>query len=172
MSYWKPLIHEGKYIDLNHLEPFEFKCNVSGQPERRVFVKFDEHTFTREITIEDEQNHICFKDRIFCPIRYNLSLGLPNLIKNLPNTSVYETWERGGYVYFAAQVPSEIGPYHIFFTVKRYVFSKKKKGVEMYIQSAYPREKGVYGDGQTPNTISFARLVENTYMERQIRFSK
>lgn len=42
----------------------------------------------------------------------------------------------------------------------------------MHVQSAYPREEGVYADGQTPNTIDFARLIENTYMGRPIKFSR
>lgn len=137
-----------------------------------MFVTFDEHTFTRKITAEDPPEHLCFTNRVFCPVRYGLSLGLPALIAGFPYVRVYKTWERGGYVYFAAGVESPEGPYHIFFNVKRYDYSKKKKGVAMHVQSAYPREKGEYGDGQRPNCIDFSRLVENIYMGREIKFSR
>jgi len=172
LSYWSPFKHAGIPISLAHLEPFEFRCKVANEPERRVFVSFDEHTFTRGITQQDPPEHHCFKNRVFCPIRYGLSHNLPVLIAKFPNVRVYETWEKGGYVYFAAGIPSPEGPYHIFFSVQRYDYSKKNKGVKMHVQSAYPREKGEYGDGQTPNTIDFARLIENTYMGRPIRFSR
>ena len=172
MSYWPTFLHAGTQIDLTHLEPFEMACGVNGEPPRRVFVTFDEHTFTREITPEDPKAHLCFKDRVFCPIRYDLSRGLQAIIQTFPQVRVYQTWERNSYVYFAASVASPVGPYHVFFNTQRYEFSKKKKGVKMHVLSAYPREAGVYGDGQQPNTIDFARLVENTFMKRQITFSK
>ncbi|WP_285540872.1 hypothetical protein [Brucella sp. NBRC 12950] len=172
MSYWPPFQHAETDICLTHLEPFEFRCRVGTEPERRVFVTFDEHTFTRKFTPQDPPEHLCFKNRVFCPVRYGLSLGLRELIETFPDVRVYQTWERDGYVYFAAGVPSPQGPYHVFFSVKRYDFSKKKKGVAMHVQSAYAREKGEYGDGQTTNTIDFARLVENTYMGRSIKFAR
>lgn len=172
MSYWPPFQHAGRTICLAHLEPFEFRCKVEDEPERRVFVTFDEHTFTRKITSKDPHEHKCFTDRVFCPVRYGLSLGLRTLIEGFPDVRVYKTWEKSGYVYFAAGVESPEGPYHIFFNVKRYDYSKKKKGVAMHVQSAYPREKGEYGDGQRPNSIDFSRLVENTYMGREIKFSR
>lgn len=172
MSYWSPFHHAGTPVSLSHLEPFEFRCGVAEEPKRRVFVTFDDHTFTRKVTPEDSPAHLCFKNRVFCPVRYQLSHGLRDIVETFPNVRVYETWERGGYVYFAAGVVSPDGPYHVFFNVKRYDFSKKKKGVSMHVLSAYPREAGVYGDGQQPNTVDFARLIENTYMCRPIRFSR
>lgn len=172
MNYWPPFRHAGTLIDLKHLEPFEFRCGIHGEPERRVFVTFDEHTFTREITPEDPVEHLCFKNRIFCPVRHGLSRELPALIASFPHVRVYETWERNSYVYFAASVISEIGPYHIFFVVRRLDYSKKKKGISMHVLSAYARVAGIYGDGQHPNTVDFARLIENTYMGRAMKFSK
>ncbi len=172
MSYWSPFYHNGALIDLDHLEPFEFRCGVAGEPERRIFVTFDEHTFTRGITPQDPIVNLCFKNRVFCPVRYGLSHELRGVINVFPNLRVCETWERNSYVYFAASVTSPEGPYHVFFNVRRHDFSKKKKGVAMHVLSAYPREAGVYGDGQHPNTVDFARLVENTYMGRAMRFSK
>ena len=172
MGYWSPFYHAGTLIDLSHLDPFEFRCGVANEPERRVSVTFDEHTFTREIIPEDPAEYLCFKNRVFCPVRYGLSHKLRGVIETFPHARVYETWERSGYVYFAADVASPTGPYHVFLNVKRYEFSKKKKGVAMHILSAYPRAAGVYGDGQRLNTVDFARLVENTYMGRSIKFSR
>lgn len=170
MGYWQEFYHDGTRIDLDHLNPFEFTCQVVGEPQRRVVTKFDAHTFTRQITPQDPDQLRCFENRIFCPVRYKRSLELRELIEAFPNTRVHQTWERSGYVYFTAEVASAEGPYHVFFNVKRYDFSKKNKGVSMYVQSAYLREAGPYGDGQKLNTIDFSRLVENTYMKRPIKF--
>lgn len=98
-KYWEPFFHDGAALDLGHLEPIEFPCATPDKNTRLVRVIFSPHVFTRGACKDDQEAEICFDQRVYCPDRYAASLRLPEVMLDLPNAKVYQTWEKRNYLH-------------------------------------------------------------------------
>ena len=168
-SYWSPFYHDGKAVDLGHLEPFDL--SVLGI-RRRLTIVFGHHTFTRSFQLGDDPSQRCFDDRVFCIERYDFSHHLPRIIWELPGTKLYQTWEANAYLSVASVVQVGSENYHVFLTTKRDDQSKKIKRVKIIVESAYVDNASSYIGDSKPNTIRFENLIENTFMGRPITFQR
>lgn len=117
-----------------------------------VRVGFSCHTFTRNATKGDaglvayyEQSH---ERRMFCPLRYALSLSLPDTIRGLPSRSCYFARRNNYFVLEAHALLPEGQEYRVFFDVRNV---GERDAVLVYIQSAYAADKG------RPGAIGFRR---------------
>ena len=157
-------------ITLTHLEPFEFRCPTPDGNSRRVRVRFSPHVFTRKYEDDDPYEGVCFGNRIFCPIRYEDSFLLQDIITELPDARVYQTWEKRNYVFLAVETPQRDDRYHLFFSIKK-VGSKRNRHIEMWIESAYRQENSRYAPPHRPNSVRFKVLVQSVFMERSLDFA-
>lgn len=143
MSYWSELRVKDVIIDLSHLEPFEFSCTARDYAEpATVSVRFNDHCFTKTfdprlhvladcITTRQSARH---ERRVFCDIRYELSLSLPLIIRALGDKRVASTRE-GNMV----RVEAKSGEaYAVFFTLRRH----NARRADLFVVSAYPLDKG------------------------------
>lgn len=169
--YWGSFHVAGREISLSHLEPHEFLCATPDDQSRKVRVIYSDHVFTRAAESTDPTSDIQFKDRVFCPARYQDTAQLPEIVKNLPGTKVYQTWEKRNYVYLAVETPVRTDCYHIFFALKKQG-AKKNKHVELRIESAYRNTNSSYISSRKLNKVRFEVLINNTYMGRPINFAK
>lgn len=95
-NQWIDPISEVSY-DLGHLEPFEtgFKIKLSKNApltDIQGKVIFSKHCYSRKKTESDDPSHIItterkrdgtIEDRVFCPNRWDFSIRIPEIIKNL-----------------------------------------------------------------------------------------
>lgn len=152
-------------VDLSHLEPFNFRCQVENGSKVKVNIRFSPHTFTSSFNIHMHiENQICFDNRVFCWRRHSLSKTLPSIMKSLFNHKIMKTSEGDSYT-FDTKIFSPTGPYFLFFTVKKYNKSKKDKGVNIYVRSAYPFETKQFNTNGLQK-IRFTKLIENIYNGR------
>lgn len=172
----KRIVHNGQVIKLDHLTPFIFKC--LSPPD-----------FSRELTIRTQfVNHHCYttkydpavhdpseiiiteakdRHRVFCPVRYGLSLYLPKLIPELPNSKVHQTSQSRNYVYV---VPLEIGgnPYEIYFMLQC-AARDDAADLRLTVESAY-RSDRPSNIRKRPNTIRFTVLAHKVFTNQRVRF--
>ena len=86
-SYFPTLEISGEEFDFTHLEPFIMHVNSDmAKKVLKVHVRFTNHCFTKgyESFYHPEGEPIIYdhsgNGRTFCPIRYRLSLALPEII--------------------------------------------------------------------------------------------
>ncbi|MEI9903549.1 MAG: hypothetical protein WDN06_05875 [Asticcacaulis sp.] len=143
MSYWPRLIVDGEILDLSHLEPFEFQCLPRDAANAAtISVRFNDHCFTRTFDPATDSAFDILPEifvgrherRIFCQIRFALSLELPQFIKGLGDKRIASTHE-GNLV--RIETPGG-NIYAIFFTLRRV----NARRAELFVVSAYPVDKG------------------------------
>lgn len=140
MSWGKRRI-AGQEYDLGHLDPFTFEVTPKGDgaPTYTVRVSFGHHTFTRALTPNDKPD-LHFKCggemRCFCTERYELSEGLPDLIRYAANGRVYFS-ERPDFMAIES-LSEQNAPYVAFFKIEK---AKKGEGsgLLMFVTSAHLR---------------------------------
>jgi hypothetical protein len=138
MSYGKKRI-AGVDYDLTHLDPFDMVVHDrAGQEVCTARVTFGCHTFTREWRAGDPLDHrvvVGSETRCFCPDRYALSLGLPQMIREAGNGNAHFSQRQN----FLIRKQVQGGPYAVFFGLAR----ARKPGiaVAMFVDSAYVKAK-------------------------------
>lgn len=174
--YFAPLVISGNVVNLSHLEPFTFSFqSVSANNKQlRVHVTFSNHCFTQGYSVgmlnssggpilKDEGG----RDRLFCPIRYQLSTQLPSVIHSLnaPQMKVRQTKQERNWVH-SITIPDPAGPYHMFFRLKKTQQEHRTwRELDMRIESAYHQQ------GAAPDTIGrvgFWALCSNVYLGKPI----
>lgn len=168
-KYWEPFFHDGAALDLGHLEPIEFPCATPDKNTRLVRVIFSPHVFTRGACKDDQEAEICFDQRVYCPDRYAASLRLPEVMLDLPNAKVYQTWEKRNYLHMLT-IDEDSEPYHIFFEVSK-AGGKRNRHILLRVESAYKMQKSAYTPPARPNSIRFPMLIQNIFLQREIKFS-
>ena len=117
---------------MGHLEDFTFLVE-----DCRVRVQFSCHCFTegRKPTHTPDlfYNH-AHEKRAFSMERYRLSFSLPDIIRNIGNTSVYHS--KTGNFFFIRTVEGLI--YAVFF--RAYKAKSKDCDVLINVESAYPKQ--------------------------------
>lgn len=132
---------QGQRYELHHLHPFQVTMSLSAKgthPQRdvRVHVSFSLHCFTRE-QVSDDPHSQRYSDkrevRTFCTERFQLSHGLPDIVRTLPA-------RRCGLAkndnFLTIDLPKEGLRYGVFFNVRR-LKSAGPNAVELVVQSAY-----------------------------------
>jgi hypothetical protein len=171
----KPVVHEGKEVSIDHLAPMTITCPCESiGRDLLIDVDFANHCYTEKfvegvheieqiILTEAEDRH-----RIFCPIRYELSHQLPDLIKALPNYRVHQTSQSRNYVYI---VPLRIKnkPYEIYFMLQR-AAPDSPADLRLTIESAYV-DDGESNIRKRPNKIRFIILAHKVLTNQRVRFA-
>lgn len=145
MRRYDQILFRGRAYDLTHLNPVTF-LTPSEKLKREITTRcrFTTHTFTRAPErgeeggiILDEGN----RPRVFCSVRYALSLRLNEAILRLTNPRLY-VWETASERNWMHRVEVTIAAegvetlYQIFFAVKKAI-PAAPHDVEMTIESAY-----------------------------------
>jgi hypothetical protein len=171
----KPIVHDGKEVLIDHLAPMTIVCPCAPIGRDLVIdVMFANHCYTEKFNSDvHELEQIILTEaggrhRIFCPIRYELSLRLPELIKALPKCRVHQTAQLRNYVYV---VPLEIEdrPYEIYFMLQR-AASDSHADLRLTVESAYIDYDGS-NIRKRPNKIRFVILAHKILTNQQIRFA-
>jgi hypothetical protein len=171
----KPVVHDGKEVSIDHLAPMTITCPCpSIGRELKIDVSFANHCYTEKfvqgvheieqiILTEAEDRH-----RVFCPIRYELSYQLPDLISSLPNYRVHQTSQSRNYVFI---VPLRIQnrPYEIYFMLQR-AAANSEADLRLTIESAYIDDDGS-NVRKRPNKIRFVVLAQKILTNQLVRFA-
>lgn len=173
MSVFKSITIQGAEYNFEHLVPITIEVTAGKDAQARtykVLVNFSCHCFTQELDdqIHTPDYHYVHENerRAFCPVRYELSRGLPDIIREIGNKRVYFTWERN-YVYIEqVDDQGEVVPYTIFFDVKR--GNKGVADVVMTIVSAYAKP----GMARQASPIRFPMLIAKTARGEKPTISK
>jgi len=170
---WAAFSHDGKTYDLAHLHPKTvtfFQSAKGTNPPRgyKVDLIYSLHCFTRGMEGETPDPQLLYSDdretRIFDFRRYELSNRLPAIIEGLMTCKCFHA-DRGNF--FTIKMVDEEGKqvdYEIYFTVSK---SSKPGTINLFVQSAYTRDKGKRARQQKP--ISFSVILFNTLNKIAIR---
>jgi hypothetical protein len=141
MAFWKPLTIQGEEIDLSHLEAFYFNLHLPVlEREVSVNVTFHNHCFSEELKSQNSElelpaTHSSGKERrVFDPLRYELSLLLPEIIKQFKGKRIAQTRE-GSFVKVSLESGYE---YAVFFGLTKVEASVCR----LTVISAYPLNTG------------------------------
>lgn len=161
---------------IEHLAPFSFtyarpaKGDDPGW-EKEIAVTFSWHCYTR--TPDEDENLYLLRDgneqRCFCPTRYLMSRYLPDIIRELDQTAIFQTG-KGNYVTVQVVEPAgRVVDYGIFFNVTR---GRRGEPLKLRVSSAYPffeQEKRYQVSRQR---IRFNIIVYNTMQGKPIKFRR
>lgn len=139
---WRPHGNDETHrYELQHLHPFQMAVTLEAkgkhlQRDVTVHVSFSLHCFTRARQSDDPQSAWYGDDRevrTFCTERFQLSHGLPDIVRTLPG-------RRCGLAkndnFLTIDLPKEGLRYGVFFNVRR-LKSAGPNSVELVVQSAY-----------------------------------
>lgn len=176
LPFFPPLVLDGTPYTFSHLEPFTMRFD-SNQAKRklRINVRFSNHCFSfspeggafylESFKLNDHNG----RERIFCPIRHNLSLGLPSIVRSLnnPECKVRQTAARRNFNY-SLEIDDPKGPYHLFFEVSKTVgASARMQDLNFFLESAYP-EDPVLGKPDLLGRIKFHTLCTNVFLNKSV----
>lgn len=171
----KPILHNGQEMPIGHLAPTSLRCDCS-KIGRDLVVRaiFANHCYTKAFDPEAHTNEQIIhydspeRPRVFCPVRHELSYGLPTLVAELPARKVHQTAQRRNYVYV---VPLEVNwqAYEIYFMIQR---AQKVEGCDLRltIESAYPVLAPAVLP-KRPNNIRFRLLAYKVFAGQEVRFA-
>lgn len=174
--YFEPVVIRGQTFDLSHLDPFSFEfLSKKAKKNLRVHVTFSNHCFTKKIITEE---HIdgdpvfdagSTRPRMFCEIRYRLSLDLRSVIDSLNDARV-KVWETAAQRNWAHSITIDdpSGPYHIFFEVRRASRDRRNyQDINLVVEYDPPCASTAYAyaagersisSGQSPRTRNINRI--------------
>jgi len=107
--------------------------------------------------------------RVFCPIRYGLSLGLPHIMAGLPGAHVYQTPE-ANFLRIGARADGGAGDYRVFFRIRRN--GNADVDLKLFVESAYCPEAGKGLAVAHMSKVRFAVLVDKTLKGEKLRFHR
>ncbi|RXN85276.1 hypothetical protein C7R54_22555 [Achromobacter aloeverae] len=147
MPYFTPVQMGGVVYPLDHLEPFTFDFHSErAKRNLRVHVTYSNHCYTKKYdpvattgwpTLLDARRQM----RVFCPVRYRLSHGLPAHIAalNNPGVRVWETARERNWCH-TLRVESIPDPYYVFFDLARATAAlRHRQELRLTVESAYPQ---------------------------------
>lgn len=173
--FFSPLEIEGETYEFSHLDPFTMRFDSKNANRTlRINVRFSNHCFSYSQTDEAlaPPTHLLDhngRSRIFCPIRYRLSLELPKIVRSLnnPKCKVHQTAAERNFNY-SLQIDDPQGPYHLFFEVSKATGkSATMQDVNMFVESAYHEDP----IGKSPvllGRIGFHVLCTNVYLNKPV----
>jgi hypothetical protein len=177
-----PFILNGISFDLSHLNPIKSKTVAelrASQTTVSVQVEFSCHCWSR-LPVKGEAipaTHLVAggskekpRNRIFCEGRYELSLSLPQVIRNMLGSSghVHKT-DRKNVVRVALVAPVAPGgaivEYFVFMKLEKRTPPGSQKYVRIFVESAYP-ENVLYDKVDYGKPFSFAQLIGDCWEGR------
>ena len=177
MIAWQPFNFEGTSYSLDHLHPrrMGFEQPATGNAPTRQFqvqVIFSLHCFTRNL--EDGEpapvKAMSYSDsretRIFDFTRYELSKQLPAIVQQLQGRKCFHSGKGN---YFVIELVSDAGEqneYEVYFDASR---SSERGVINLFVQSAYIRDKAHTGNRPRKKPIKFDIILFNTLHGRPIR---
>lgn len=176
MVQWRSFEYGGVVYDLSHLHPkiVHYEQPAKGdKPARRytVNVIFGLHCFTRGLQEgETPDRSLLYADsreeRIFDFLRYELSKCLPEIIEDLPQRKCYHGNDNFFTVEMLNPKDGSAIEYDVFFVVSR---SSKKGVLNLYVQSAYMRDRQHASNRPRFKPIGFHIILFNTLNNRPLR---
>ncbi|MGA9651593.1 hypothetical protein [Pedobacter sp.] len=172
MDYHQPIIIEGKEYQFGHLNPFDhFFYSETAKKQLCIEVKFSNHCFTEKC--EDPTGHALIlkdpgnRDRVFCPIRYAISIDLPDIVREMleSNKPVWQTVHERNWVH-TITIQTPVGPYHVFFEVRK-ASKGEDANVKLFVESAYP-EDPEKGPPEVQGKMRIETLCTNTFLRKPI----
>ncbi len=142
LTRWRPHESEDRVYDLSHVHPFRYSLTLAAMPnhparEVEVRVGFSAHTFTVGCQ-PPEVAHPHYSrpqdPRKFCPVRYELSRQLPDIMRNLEQRKCFFTNYKN---YFVVEMPDALPrglEYWVFFDVRH---AGERGAVLIFVESAY-----------------------------------
>jgi hypothetical protein len=147
VAYFEPIVIGQQAYDLSHLEPTAFAFfSERAKQKLRVHVTYSNHCFTeryesaKSLTGSPILTDGGGRERVFCPIRYALSLHLPIRIASLndPRTKVSEIAAQRNWCY-TLRIDNPEGPYYVFFEIRRAGRdAQRHQEINLTVESAYP----------------------------------
>jgi hypothetical protein len=171
------IVYKGAGMSLDHLfgEPLIFQCPCEDiGRDLNIRVHFTPHVYTESyddsIHTPDQIIYSEGKDRhrVFCPIRYKLSLELPELVCDLPKWKVHQTAERRNYVH-VVQLEVSNQFYEIYFMLQR-AAGGDEVDLRLTVESAYPVEVATPLP-KRPRAIRFFVLARKVLRNEPIHFA-
>ena len=173
---WNDFTYSGTVYDLTHLHPFEHRYEhtlTGGQVQVfKCHVIFSMHCFTRDL--EDGDNYTAEliypydKDhRLFDFSRYELSKQLPDIIRSLNQRPC---WHTNHNTFFTIEITDQDGQtkdYEIYFSVAK--ASRKGSWLNIYVHSAYVRDKEHGGSQPKKRKIRFIVIAHNKQKGKPIK---
>jgi hypothetical protein len=179
MIKWKPFEYEGETYALEHLHP---KVVVYEQPaandkparQYKVQLIYSLHCFTRKAESDETIDQALFyrdsrECRIFDFRRYGLSKQLPMIVEAFYCRQCYHTGKGN---FFVVELIGEDGvkeEYEIYFEASR---SSVRGVLNLYIQSAYVRDKEHASNRPKKKPIGFYIILFKTLNNQQIKAPK
>ncbi len=173
----EPLVAGSQVVDLAHLRPFVFEV-LSEKVGRslRVNVRFTNHCFTEgfdagrhraaDIIIREGT-----RNRVFSPVRYDLSFRLSELIRGLADrrARVHQTSARRNWMYAVVlESPDVPYRYQIFFMLRRSPPERRAiQDLDLVVESAYLADQG----RPEPNVlgrVGFLLLAGQVYQGKKV----
>jgi hypothetical protein len=143
-EYFSPVWVGGRRVALSHLDPFTMNLQSEKLGKLlRVAVTFSTHCFSEtrgKIPHPDGDtviDHDTAKPRTFCPIRYELSKQLPDIVRGLETKTITLTSFQRNWVH-TLLIERPEGPYHVFLEIQRAPRERRTwQDLEVVIESAY-----------------------------------
>lgn len=142
---WRPAVIDGQTYDLSHLHPFSFSFHLDALGALpaitfEIDVTFGLHCFTEELKDEHPAAyHYADKreTRAFNVERYELSMGLAGIIRDLDRRRCYEA-QHNNYMTFEIVRNGAAVQYQVYFKVMQV------RGLEgrlnLLVQTAFPKD--------------------------------
>lgn len=172
-SFFPTLLVAGAPVNFNHLEPFQFLVATEARPGgATIDVRFSNHCFSKAynaaihvapiVDVWDRGQH-----RVFNQQRYDLSLGLRNVVEALPTSPIFLTPE-ANFVRIVTPSGNGTNEYRVYFNAKH---GHDTSDVSLFIESAYPPDfsKQVLKPSQMTK-VRFAVLIDKTIRGEKIKF--
>lgn len=165
-----PAAAKANGADIAHLLPFVISVTpkVAGARAYRVLVNFGPHTYSRELTADDDKALRVVDgsdERCFCLVRHGLSKNLPAIVKAAVGGRAFFSTVDHTYL-LVENLPGCKGPYAVYFKLRKAV--SKGIDVAMFVVSAYEKPNLP----KTKLKITFATLVANVAQGKKIKRPK
>ncbi|MFK5912932.1 MAG: hypothetical protein QM484_01040 [Woeseiaceae bacterium] len=169
----------GVEYKFNHLMPLDLSINLEAHNKNSELTVsltffFSNHCYTEGVKEnEDISEQFLLLDhnqnqRKFCINRYQMSLQLPELLKQLHTKKCFFTGRQNWLVIEVLNNSGENIFYHVFFNIKKH--KRKKNGLFIEIQSAYIKEKGENTPTRRKNErMSFAMIARKIITGKPIK---
>jgi hypothetical protein len=157
---WPPFVHKERMYDLSHLDEYCVETLDSGKVPRKISVTFSDHCFTRDYESGDDPSLIypnsSRQSGCFCHVRYELSLGLKDLLGTAFEGRDKVWMVRGENMASIPTVDSRGQSilYGIVFSLDR--VKKLPVDLDLRVRSAYPCDSRTI---VTYGSVRFAHLV-------------
>lgn len=171
--FFPTLLVAGAPVNFDHLEPFQFLVATKARPGgATIDVRFSNHCFSESYNAAIHVGSIIDvwdrgRRRVFSQQRYDLSLGLREIVEALPTSTIFLTPE-ANFVRIMTAGNNGIGEYRVYFNAKH---GRDASDVSLYIESAYPPDfsKQVLKPSQMTK-VRFPVLVDKTIRGEKIKF--